>query len=168
MKILTPPKQHGITLIELMIVITVLSILLFMGTSLTRSWIDQSQVTSALNIFKNNVQQAKVMALRNPENQSLSQAAIHLCFNSTTSHLYILRPKANTNNVCDASSSNNVVLQSTNLASGVFIQHQNATFECLAFNAAGVVVPTGDRCASQQQLRFKVGKNNESADITLM
>lgn len=168
MKTFFSNTQRGITLIELMIVITVLAILLFMGTSLTRSWIDRSQVNSTLNILKNNVQQAKVMALRNPENQALNQAAIHLCLDETHNSLHIVRPKADTTNECDLSSSNNVVLQSTSLATDVFIQHAGSPLECLAFNAAGVLVSTGGHCASQSQLRFKVGKNNESADITLM
>ena len=168
MKTCLPKSERGITLIELMIVITVLTILMFMGTSLTRSWIDRSQVNNTINILRNSVQQAKVMALRNPENQALNQAAIHLCLDETNNSLHIVRPKADTSNECSLSSSNNIVLQSTDLASNVFIQHNNSQFKCLAFNAAGVVVSTGGQCATQNQLRFKVGKNNESADITLM
>ena len=160
--------QHGITLIELMIVITILSILLFIGTSLTRAWIDRSQVTNTLNIISNSVQQAKVMALRNPENQPLSQTAVHLCLESSTNTLHIVRPKISTSSACDLSSSDNVVLQSTALASGISIQQSGNAFNCLAFNAAGVVVSSGDPCASQRQLRFTVSKHNETADITLM
>mgnify|MGYP005830621547 CR=1 FL=1 len=69
------PAQSGFTLIELMITITVMTIVLFMGSSLTSAWIDQSQVNNATSSIQSAISQAKALALCNTNNTPLTAAA---------------------------------------------------------------------------------------------
>ena len=105
MKIQHPTTQTGFTLIELMITIALFSILLMLGSSLTRTWVDRSQVNSALTTFKTAVTQAKASALRNTNNQLISNSSVSVCLDSTTNTLNIIRTALNSTNVCEIPSS---------------------------------------------------------------
>jgi type IV pilus assembly protein PilA len=173
MKIQHPSAQTGFTLIELMITIAVFMILIFVGTSLTRTWVDRSQVNSALSTLKTAIHQAKASALRNTNNQPLSNSAVSICLDSSTNTLNIIRTAVLASNVCDISSgtsaSDNVLLRSMPLSSGIFINQGNTTFECLSYNAAGVLIKmTGTSCTSNSTEAFKVGKNDETAEIKIL
>jgi type IV pilus assembly protein PilA len=168
-RMLAVSTQNGFSLVELMIVITILSILLMMGTALTRSWIDRSQVNNAVANFKIAVNQAKVAALRNTYNQNLDAAAVHLCLDTEKQKLNIIRPSTSTTQTCNLNISSNHLLQSIDLAKGIYIHQANQSFQCLSFNAAGLVISdSAHHCADQDELTFKVGKNDETADLTLM
>ena len=110
------PRQHGFTLIELMITITILAILLVMGSSLTQTWIDRSQVNNTITIVKNTMLQAKVAALRNPYNSLSNTPSVSVCLDSSNI-LHIIRANIASTEPCSTTSANNSLLQSTPLAS---------------------------------------------------
>lgn len=174
MKINNPNMHMGFTLIELIITIAVLSILLMAGTALTRSWVDRSQVNSALATFKTAVYQAKASALRNTNNQPLNNSAVTVCFDSTNSTLNIIRTAVNSNDVCTVPagsppSSDNILLRTMPLSKDVFIQQGSTSFECLSFNSAGILVKaTGTSCINDVTAAFKVGKNDETAEFKIL
>jgi type IV pilus assembly protein PilA len=160
--------HQGFTLIELMIAITVLSLILMIGVSLSRSWMDRSQVNNAIPTFKNAVFQAQVAALRNPHNLAPSQASVSVCWNATTHTLNILRLKNASNNVCQQSADTSV-LQSFTLAKDISIKQGTQPFQCISFTSAGVlIVAPNSGCASDTKSIFTVGKNHETANITLI
>ncbi len=57
-------RQAGVTLIELLIAITLLSLLVGMGVPAFRSWIQNSQVRTAADTVLNGVQLARAEAIR--------------------------------------------------------------------------------------------------------
>jgi type IV pilus assembly protein PilA len=160
--------QRGFTLVELMITITLLTIILMMGSSLSRSWIDRSQVTNAMTVFKSSVAQAQAIALRNTNNHPITQASVSVCWDETNHIMRIIRVDTASNNVCQTNAQN-TVLQSFSLPKGLAIKQGTTAFQCISFNSAGVVtVATSSGCISDTKTAFKVGKNNETADISLI
>ena len=173
MKIQHPSAQTGFTLIELMITIALFSILLMLGSSLTRTWVDRSQVNSALTTFKTAVTQAKASALRNTNNQLISNSSVSVCLDSTTNTLNIIRTALSSTNVCELPSSpsagSNTLLRTFPLSQDIFIKQGTYSFQCISFNSAGVLVlVSGSGCSSDLATAFKVGKNNETADIYIL
>lgn len=160
--------MQGFTLVELMITIAVLSIILMMGTALTRSWIDRSQVTHAMSAFKSAVNQAQAAALRNTNNQPTNSASVSVCWNANNSTMRIVRVAKGSQQVCQ-DVAENTVLQTISLPKGLAIQQGNIAFQCISFNSAGVViVAASSNCISDTKSTFKVGKNNETADLSLI
>lgn len=160
-------KQTAFTLIELMITITILTLLLFMGSTLTRSWIDRSQVTSALSTLKNSITKAKVAALRNSDNQPLSNPAATVCVDNTTHQINVVRALIHSTNSCDISSANNKLLHSLPIAEGILIKQGSTQVDCLSFNSAGILLTTAS-CSANTNLTFTVEKNDETADINII
>lgn len=164
-----PAKSAGFTLIELMMVITILTLLITIGGQLTRSWIDRAQVNNTAASLKNAVSQAKVAALRNTNNYALDHPSTFVCWSSTSDDLYVIRANVGSSNGCDPSSSFNTVLYQFKTAKEISIKQQSTVFQCLTFNAAGfVVTAAGSVCSTNQDLSFKVEKNNEEASFKIM
>ena len=161
-------RQHsGFTLIELMITIAVLSIILFMGSSLTRSWIDRSQVNNAINSLKSSLTQAKTAAIRNTDNQAMTQPAVSVCV--TDNEILIIRNKNNDAANCSLTNTNNTLLKKSELAKNISIKQDNSSFNCIAFNSVGMVTQViGTNCSTNSNFSFVVEKNNEIANFTLL
>lgn len=58
-------KQKGVSLIELMVTITILGILVMLGTSLTSLWSKQAELDKASMSLKSAMGLAKATAIRN-------------------------------------------------------------------------------------------------------
>lgn len=160
-------QHQGFTLVELMITITVLSLILFMGVSITRSWIDRSQVNNSINIIRNSLTQAKTAAIRNTDNQAMTQPAVSVCVQND--QLLIIRNKNNDAANCSLTNSNNTLLKKSDLAKDIRIKQGNSSFSCIAFNSVGMVTQvTGTTCSTNSNLSFVVEKNNEIANFTVL
>ena len=159
---------QGFTLVELMITLTILTLVLLMAASLGRSWIDRSQVTNGMVSFQTAVQQAQALALRNSQNQPFNQAAVSVCWNADQSLLQIIRAAQNSTQVCKSTAPNQV-LQNITLSKDLAIKYGTQPFQCISFNSAGVLVLiAGSGCVNETKSTFKVGKNNETADFNLI
>lgn len=159
-------SQTGFTLIELMITITVLTILLFIGSSLTRAWIDQSQVNNAISSIQNAISQAKAKAIRNKNNTSFNEAAASVCIYPWQDSL---EPKPKTvikvvYGSCPLDEPDDA-LQSFEL-SNITIQQGAASLNCLDFNYLGTLV-SDSRCSNISNPTLTIGKNNETATIII-
>lgn len=169
MKKSSASAQQAFTLIELMISITLASILLMMGSSLTQRWVDRSQVNNTISIMQNTMSQAKAAALRNPYNSTTNSPAVHVCLDQSSNSLHIIRTKSNTSSPCDLTATDNTVLQSTALARGISIKHGTHLFACLSFNSRGMLTANSDpNCSTLTHLDFEVIKNHETALIKIL
>lgn len=165
----TASNQHGFTLIELMITITLASILLMMGASLTQTWVDRSHVNNAISIMQNTMSQAKVAALRNAYNSPSNSSSVNVCLDPNTNIMRIIRTKSATVSPCDTTSTENTILQSTALARGISIKHGSHLFACLSFNSRGMITANTDpNCSTLTHLDFEVIKNHETALIKIL
>lgn len=158
--------QNGFTLIELMITITILTILLFVGSSLTRSWIDQSQVNNAISSVQNAIFQAKTKAIRNKNNTTFNEAAASVC-------IYPWQKPSQPNpktvvKVVHGSCPHDEpedALQSFEL-SNITIMQGATSLNCLDFNYVGVLI-SGSTCSNTSNPTLTIGKNNETATIVI-
>lgn len=150
-------QQVGFTLIELMITITLLGVILMMGTSLTRAWIHQSQVNSALKTVQEATTQTKAFALRNTHNTGINEPSASLClYNSTIKIIYGICPTIEPSDV----------IQTFELSKGISIKEGTDTFICMEFNYVGVVLPSST-CTHSTNPTLTIGKNNENAEIVI-
>ncbi len=154
--------QQGFTLIELMLTITVMTIVLFIGSSLTSAWVDQSQVNNATSSIQNAISQAKALALRNTNNTPLTDAAASACLESdaTKNILKVVR------GACTPSTTAVQVMPISNRITIKEDPNSPQQITCISFNSIGVVVPvTG--CLASSNPTLTIGKNNESATIVI-
>ena len=168
------PKQHGFTLIELMITIAILAILLFVGSSLTRAWVDRGHVDSAISAVKNATFQARAAALRNTNNQPSAFAAASVCFDRTNQKILVVRAAQFATDSCTPSASNatdgNYILQSIPLDINVNLTVNSADFNCLSFNSAGILVNSSystQACSNFPDIKITITKNKEIADVQI-
>ena len=166
--------QRGFTLVELMITISILVFLLFIGSSLTSAWIDRSQVDNGISSLKNAVFQAKTAALRNTNNQATTSPAVSVCWDADKHEITIVRAAANGTNAClvdvNNTPSQNYILHAFSVSKGIVLTVGNSVFECLAFNSSGILVAatgTSGACSIQSNLEIKIEKNNENAQIKI-
>lgn len=156
------PAQSGFTLIELMITITVMTIVLFMGSSLTSAWIDQSQVNNATSSIQSAISQAKALALRNTNNTPLTAAAASACLTSTSSQnvIKVVRGEcaSATASVQEMPISNRITIKED--------PNSSDQITCISFNSIGVVVPVSG-CLTSSNPTLTIGKNNETATIII-
>lgn len=167
-------KQGGFTLIELMITIAVLAILLFVGSSLTRAWVDRSHVDSAISAVKNATFQARAAALRNTNNQPSTLAAASVCFDRANQSILVVRAARLATDGCTPSATNatneNYILQSIPLAKNVNLTVNSADFNCLAFNSAGILVNSSyssQPCSNLSNFKIDIEKNEEVAYVQI-
>lgn len=165
-------RQSAFTLIELMITIAVLSILLFVGSSLTRSWVDRGNVDNAASAFKNATLQARAAALRNTNNQPTTHAAVSVCYDPTNQLILVVRAAYLATDGCSANLTNsslqNYILQSTPISNGINLKVNGSNFNCLAFNSAGMTVDSKyatNSCSNVSNLKIDIEKNNEKAQF---
>ncbi|MDC6171323.1 prepilin-type N-terminal cleavage/methylation domain-containing protein, partial [Paucibacter sp. XJ19-41] len=59
--------QHGIGLIELMVVVALMLLLALGGSALTASWVDQAAMRQSQAQLRQAMAELKAQALRNPE-----------------------------------------------------------------------------------------------------
>lgn len=150
-------KHQGFTLIELMITIALLSFILMIGSSLTRSWVDQSQVNSAINTVQDAVSQTKAIAIRNTNNTTMQQASASMCiYDQSIKIVYGICPSLEPSNA----------IQSFAISSGITIKQGNDPLFCMDFNYVGVLVPASS-CTTTSTPTLTIGKNNESAEIVI-
>lgn len=71
-------NAKGVTLIELMVVIVILSILALLGIPLTQSWIHGAQVVESQGMLLQGYDQARAVAMRNPTGVTGSDSAAGL------------------------------------------------------------------------------------------
>lgn len=150
-------KYKGFTLIEMMITIALLGFILMIGSSLTRAWIDQSQVNNAIHTIQDAVSQTKAIAIRNTNNTTLEQAAASLCIYDTSIKIvYGNCPSVEPINA----------IQSFPLSSDISIKDGNTPLFCMDFNYVGILVPASN-CTTTATPTLTIGKNNESAEIII-
>jgi type IV pilus assembly protein PilA len=164
-------RKHsaGFSLIELMMAIAILTLLMMVGSQLSRAWTDRAHVNSTVFSLKNAVSQAKIAALRNTNNYPVHHPSTSVCWDEAAASIHVIRADVGSTNGCDPSSSFNTVLYQFKTAKDIGIKQQSTLFTCLTFNAAGFLVTTpGSVCSTIQDLSFKVEKNNEEASFKIM
>lgn len=166
--------QRGLTLIELMITISILIFLLFVGSSLTNAWVARSQIDNGISSLKNAVFQARAAALRNTNDQPTSYPAVGVCWDASKKEINIVRAASYSTDACLVAVGNtpaqNYILQTFALSNGITLTVNNSAFECLAFNSSGILVAatgTSGACSIQSNLEIKIEKNNENAQIKI-
>lgn len=161
--------QAGFSLIELMITLTILAILLFMGQALTRAWIDRAHVNETMNVLQTALSMTKSSALRNSYNQPQQYPAASLCYDPATSVLSVVRAKANTTQACQ-NTQQTEILRQFKISKGVTVQVNQNHFDCVAFNSSGLFVHAVGQfgnCHHATPLNILIEKHNERVELTL-
>lgn len=151
--------QKGISLIELMITITILAILVIMGTSLTTQWAKQAELDKAIWSLQSAIDQARTEALRNKFaiDQWNGTVSSQLCLDTTTQNITVHSATS-----ISAASCSTPVIISYPLASSISIKKSNNnTFVCLAFNNRAQLATTTD-CSNDLSLQISNGGLNET------
>ena len=142
-------KPQGFTLIEIMITLTVLAFLLFLGAPLTSAWTDGAQQQTAASLLREGIGRAKAQALRNPGGvRNADEPAAALCYSNQTLVLYrIDRPNSGTASVNCAATSNIIWSAALPSKPAVKLSDDNS-FSCSAFNNQGLPITAGNTCTT--------------------
>lgn len=152
-----------------MITITVMTIILFMGSSLTSAWIDQSQVNYATSSIQSAISQAKAIALRNKHNTTLNETAASICLYPWQTSTPSTPPAPKTAikviyGSCPTSEPSDAIYSIS--LSNISVTQGITYFNCLDFNYIGVLTPSSS-CSATATPTLTVRKNNETATIII-
>ncbi|WP_286974290.1 type II secretion system protein [Pseudomonas sp.] len=130
-------KTRGFTLVELMVTVTVMSVILLAAVPLTMGWSSSARQLETANLLKQGVSRAKATALRNPGGVGLESPAAALCLSNDTLSL-VRQDKAGTFSCSPSNSSYSI--WSAKVPEGVAVQVGGADFQCLAMDNRGLAV----------------------------
>ena len=154
-------KEQGVSLIELMVTITILSILVLAGTSLTGLWSKQAELDKATMSLKSAMSLGRSTAIRNQSGQKMDDIVSQICFGNNKLSVHKAPPATG-----PASCSSPIVF-SYPLSSTIEIKDTNGTkFKCFAFNNFGQVMNenTGN-CSNNLSLIIGNGSLNEKLTL---
>lgn len=152
--------QTGLSLIELMITITLLSILVVAGTAFTSLWSKQAELDKAVMSFQSAIDLAKSTAIRNEFATSSELPASQLCFDLLTNELTVRKASLSSSASCTST-----VIFSAFLKDSVEIKRtlDTVTFKCFALNSYGQIITeiTGS-CKTDLSVTIHNGTLNEN------
>ncbi|QXI27862.1 pilus assembly FimT family protein [Pseudomonas vanderleydeniana] len=153
-------RCRGFTLIELMITITLLGLILFVGVPLTQSWTNSSYQRDAAGLLKQGISRAKATALRNQGAVQDNAPAAVLCRSGQSLKLFSL----NTGQSIDCTATSQP-LWSTPIPAVAGIKVAGVDMACVAFSNRGLAV-SGSTCTTGT-LQVTAGSES-SVDVPLI
>lgn len=141
-------KQLGFTLIETMIIVTIIGILAVLGSVFTVNWVRQAELNTATASLESAINLARSAAIRNATGVVGDQTSGHLCFSNHTLIVHIGGDTTGAASTCNTTSS-----YSFKISSNITIKAASETdnFKCIAFNNSGQVV-TAANCTMNSPL----------------
>ncbi len=133
--------QRGLTLIELMMVITLLAILIVAAAPLSGLWVREADITGAGGELTQAVGHAKAAALRNRIGATANNPVSAICITNNT--LTVRQGSGNTAVNCTAPGAGDT-LWSTQLDTDVTIESASVAVSCVCFDNKGYFTTQGN------------------------
>lgn len=156
--------QPGFTLIELMIVVSLIGALMVVGSSLTTGWVASAQINNASAAMKNAVYQARIAALRNAGNKNTDQPAASVCIEDGVIKVVAIS-NIMTTVVCETAY--NKATQKLSIAKGASITQGGTALSCMTFGPTGLALPFAG-CSTDLTNKIKIEKSGESVEIDVI
>lgn len=155
-------KEHGVTLIEVMITVAILAILVLTGTSLTGLWSKQAELDKATISLKSAMSLSRSTAIRNQFAKNIDDTASQICFDNNNKKIAVHKATATGSASCSSP-----IVFSYPLSSTIEIKNINATnFNCFAFNNFGQVMNVNtENCKNNLSLTINNGSLNETLNL---
>lgn len=152
-------QEDGVSLIELMVTITILSILVLAGTSLTGLWSKQAELDKAAMSLKSAMSLSRSIAIRNQFAKNMNDTASQMCFDDINKKITVHKATATGTASCDSP-----IVFSYPLSPTIDIKNTNNTnFNCFAFNNFGrVMSANAGSCKNNVALTISNGSLNET------
>ena len=152
-------KQLGVTLVELLVGLVILSAVMMTAVPLTSSWVNSAMVRDAQALLQQAYGRTKALGLANPAAIKTGEAAAYMCV--ANAHLYVQPINAGT---CGTG-----YAWGAELKSGVSITVSGAgQFSCLGMDARGVPVALTlgeSTCTTSKALTVSKGNQNDSTTL---
>ena len=151
-------QEDGVSLIELMVTITILSILVLAGTSLTGLWSKQAELDKATMSLKSAMSLSRSIAIRNQFAKNMNDTASQMCFDATNKEITVHKATATGSASCGSP-----IVFSYPLSPTIDIKNTNNTnFNCFAFNNFGrIMSDNAGNCINNVALTISNGSLNE-------
>lgn len=152
-----PRSQHGLSLVELMVVLVIGLMLAMVGTALNAAWVDQAAVRQSQAQLRQGMAELKAQALRNPQGQPMGEVAAVLLSLPGRLCVHIGRPAEA---VCEGAR--------WHAGPQAAIQLAQQERSCLAMDSSGRVIDSqigATACGSA--LNYRIQRNKETLDDSL-
>jgi|GEM_PF-1219132 len=158
-------QQAGLSLVELMVTVAIVSILSLAGLSFTGGWVNSNRVLDGQAVLQHAYSRSKAMAIRNEFGMTESRSAAAICFVDNVLSLH------SASNLSQAACSGTQVWSAT-LPNSISMQIPGSDFSCMCLsNKASVTnqVEAGQDCSACATTNIvKVSAGGESADVVLL
>lgn len=142
---MTAPK--GFTLVEVMVVVTLVAILCVAGSPFTRAWTTNSEIVTAKGVLSQAVSRAKSLAMRNQLGIDTGQSAAAICLDSNKKLEVRYASVTGTSNVnCNVNVG--TVNWKSSVSTNITLKNSSNTLSCLCFDSKGQPNNTASGCTS--------------------
>lgn len=128
-------KTRAFSIIELLVVVTIVGILILVAVPFTRGWNDGAKVAEAESILKRAVGKAQAVALRNPTGSDVSSAAAGVKQAGTTLLVCEGSPAS-----ASCSAAGSALIWREDLPAGVTLNVEGAALATIAMNNRGRII----------------------------
>ncbi len=151
-------RQHGYTLIEIMMVVAIIALLAMTGTALTGTWVQDANLVQVEGDLTQAIGRAKSSALRN-EMTALGDAPVTAICISQSNFLTILEGSNGTSPSCSPASGSEI--WHTQLDSDVTVKVGGTAISCMCFNNQGLLTDNACAgCSTSSELQLLTGNNH--------
>lgn len=142
-------KNHfGFTLIEVMVTVSLMSILFFVGMPLTKGWTTNTEVTSSKGVLTQAIGRAKSLAARNQMGVDSGNAASAICFTTDKKVQVRYATTSATTTVNCAASNTSTLDWSAPISANLTFNVSNTALSCICFDSKAQIITTASGCTS--------------------
>lgn len=148
-------RFYGFSLIELMVVISIIAVLALVAVPFTQSWLIDTQLRDARSQLYQAHAEAKALGLRNPTNARENGVAACITFSNNT-----LRVQQPSGNACSGGS-----IWQASWPDGVTLRNNNTTLTEVRLNNRGQTLVNGNPDNANLALSLSKGSINDTVQL---